>query len=163
MKQFSVYSVVLILAMSIWQMPEKGNISVTAKEQQPSDDTLYYRILTLDSLLFDAFNRRDSVLFASLFSRDLEFYHDKGGLTGYLETTGFIGRLQHEGSDLQRRLLPGSTEVYPVPGYGAIQTGRHEFCHTENGKKDCGSFRFLHIWKETAGRWEISRVVSYDH
>ena len=157
------YSVVLVLAMSIWQMPESGSVPVLTGKAYRSPDTLYNRILSLDSLLFDAFNRRDSVLFNSLFSKDLEFYHDQGGFTGYGETTGFISRLRQEGSDLQRRLLPGTSEVYPVPGFGAIQVGQHEFCHTEKEKRDCGRFRFLHIWKQQGGHWEISRVVSYDH
>lgn len=126
-------------------------------------DSLFQKISQLDKMVFDAFNRRDTVLFASMFSKDLEFFHDKAGLTGFGETTGFLQSTIRNGSDLQRTLVPGSLEVYPVPGYGAIQTGMHEFCHTEQNKKDCGRFKFLHIWKQTGDHWQITRVISYDH
>ncbi len=126
-------------------------------------DSLFQKISQLDKKVFDAFNRRDTVLFASMFSKDLEFFHDKAGLTGYKETTDFLQSTIRNGSDLQRTLIPGTMEVYPVPGYGAIQTGTHEFCHTEQNKKDCGRFKFLHIWKQTGDHWQITRVISYDH
>ncbi len=64
---------------------------------------------------------------------------------------------------LRRRLIPGSLEVYPVPNYGAIEVGTHEFCHEENGKTDCGVLRFLHVWQKRDGQWRVTRVVSYDH
>ena len=126
-------------------------------------DSLFQKVQQLDSQLFEAFNRRDTVVFAAMFSKELEFFHDKGGLTGYGETTGFLQSTIRNGSDLQRTLVPGTLEVYPIPGYGAIQTGTHEFCHTEQNKKDCGRFKFLHIWKQTGDHWQITRVISYDH
>ena len=127
------------------------------------EDSLYQKIMELDAQVFGAFNRRDSIGFAALFSKDLEFFHDKAGLTGYGETTGFLQSAIRNGSDLQRTFVPGTLEVYPIPGYGAIQTGTHEFCHTEQNKKDCGRFKFLHIWKQTGDHWQITRVISYDH
>ena len=126
-------------------------------------DSLFQKILQLDNQVFDAFNRRDTIAFSSMFSKDLEFFHDKGGLTGYGETTGFLQSTIRNGSDLQRTLVPGTLEVYPIPGYGAIQNGTHEFCHTEQNRKDCGRFKFLHIWKQTGDQWQITRVISYDH
>ncbi|HEX5791791.1 MAG TPA: hypothetical protein VFY01_00850, partial [Rheinheimera sp.] len=65
--------------------------------------------------------------------------------------------------DLTRELVAGSTEVYPIKDFGAIQTGQHRFCHTENAKPDCNVFKFLHIWKQQNARWTVVRVVSYDH
>jgi hypothetical protein len=62
-----------------------------------------------------------------------------------------------------RDLVPGSVEVYPIHGYGAIEVGAHRFCHEEGGRDDCGSFRFLDIWQQTNGAWKVTRVVSYDH
>lgn len=134
-----------------------------AQAKNPQRDSLYQQIMSLDSLLFDALNRRDSLTFDRLFSADLEFFHDQGGLTGYKETTGFLRSLVQSGSDLQRSLVPGTSEVYPVPGYGAMQMGNHEFCHTEGGRQVCGTFHFVHIWKNSDGVWTITRVVSYGH
>ena len=58
------------------------------------------------------------------FSEDLEFYHDKGGLADYAETAHGFHRLfdANKQSGMRRDLVPGSMEVYPVPGFGAIET-----------------------------------------
>ena len=44
-----------------------------------------------------------------------------------------------------------------------MEVGSHRFCHLENGKQDCGVFEFAHVWKEDAGRWRVTRVLSYGH
>lgn len=117
----------------------------------------------MDSVLFTAFNNRDVEVFKSLFTEDLEFFHDKGGLTNYDYTVNFMKDVAQNNNQLRRDLVEGSLEVYPIPGYGAIQVGTHRFCHLENGKQECGNFKFVHIWQKKNGQWKISRVVSYDH
>ena len=62
-----------------------------------------------------------------------------------------------------RELVDGSLEVYPIKGYGAIEIGAHRFCHTEDGKPDCGTFRFLQVWRFKDGAWKVSRDVSFGH
>ncbi len=93
----------------------------------------------------------------------MEFYHDKGGLTNYAQNMAAFKNTASANTDLRRDLIPGSLEVYEVKDFGAMQIGKHRFCHTENGKPDCGTFKFVHIWKKNNGEWKISRVVSYDH
>lgn len=133
-------------------------------QAQTTADTLFTKIAQLDSVVFGAFNKRDTATFNSYFSKDLEFFHDKGGLTGYAQTAGFLKQVASQpGNDLRRELVKGSMEVYPIPGYGAIQTGSHTFCHTENNKQDCGTFKFVQIWQLKDGQWKVTRVVSYDH
>ena len=124
---------------------------------------LYNEIAQMDSILFSAFNSRDIVKFGSLFTDDLEFFHDKSGLTGYNYTMNFMKDVARNNNGLRRDLVKGSLGVYPVPGYGAIQIGAHTFCHLENGKQDCGTFKFVHVWQKKDGAWKISRVVSYGH
>ena len=135
----------------------------TKKEDSLAQVRLFKEIAHLDSVVFNAFNTRDIELFKTLFTSDLEFYHDKGGLTGYNHTIDFMNSTAKNKSDLKRELVAGSLEVYPIPGYGAMQIGSHKFCHTENGKAGCGIFKFVHIWQKKDGAWKISRVVSYDH
>ncbi len=134
-----------------------------AGEQQKNEPELYKEIARLDSIVFDAFNRRDIEKFKLYFSEGLEFYHDKGGLTGYDHTIEFLESIAKTNNDLKRDLVKGSLEVYTVAGYGAIQIGSHRFCHTENNKPDCGVFQFVHIWQKRNDQWKITRVVSYDH
>ena len=126
-------------------------------------DTLFAQIAHMDSVLFNAFNNRDTATFKKLFTKDLEFFHDKGGLTGYQPTIGFMRETAQKNNGLRRDLVVGSLEVYPIPNYGAMEIGAHKFCHMENGKPDCGTFRFVHIWKRIDNEWKITRVVSYGH
>jgi hypothetical protein len=126
-------------------------------------DTLYGQIAHMDSVLFNAFNSRDVKTFEKLFSEDLEFYHDKGGVTGYKHTIDFMKMTAQNNTGLRRELVPGSLEVYPIKDYGAIEIGSHTFCHLENGKQECGTFKFVHIWKRTGSDWKITRIISYDH
>jgi len=128
-----------------------------------TDDNLYRQISHMDSVLFDAFNNRDIKSLKNLFTTDLEFYHDKGGLTDYDYTIKSFENTANLNNGLRRDLVPGSLEVYPIPDYGAMEIGTHQFCHTENGKLDCGTFKFVHIWKKVGDQWKISRVVSYGH
>ena len=135
-------------------------VSVTAAAQTTK---LYAEIAAMDKKLFDAFNARDVETFATMFDTTLEFYHDRGGLTGYDQTIGQFKENAAKPTMPRRELVPGTLEVHPIPNYGAIQIGSHRFCHEENGKEDCGVFKFVHIWQKKDGAWKITRVVSYDH
>ena len=126
---------------------------------------LYNEIYEMDSLMFDAFNKHDSLLMMSYFSEDLEFFHDKGGLDNYDKTRQKTISLfkNNANTGLYRTLVKGSMEVYPIPGYGAVETSSHTFCHKENGRDDCGTFKNIMIWKKVNNHWKVSRVISYDH
>jgi hypothetical protein len=154
----------LFLLRLIFPVAMIAGYSASGQERQDtSGKELYKEIAYLDSLLFNAFNKRDIEQFKTLFTEDLEFYHDKGGLTGYNHSIDFLKDISNPGNDLRRDLVKGTLEVYPIPGYGAMEIGSHNFCHTENGKQDCGTFKFVHIWQKKEGKWKISRVVSFDH
>ena len=68
-----------------------------------------------------------------------------------------------QNNGMHRELVSGTLEVYPIKGYGAIETGTHRFCHTEEGEEICGTFKFLHIWQKEGTAWKVTRVVSYGH
>lgn len=129
------------------------------------DETLSQTIYRLDSLMFDAMNRQDLDGMMAYFDTDLEFYHDKGGLDNYEQTKQKLAILfkNNSNNDFKRTLVPGSMEVFPVPGYGAIESCLHRFCHIENGKNDCGTFKNVMVWKKTDRGWKVTRVLSYDH
>lgn len=134
---------------------------VCAQEAKYSD--LYTEIMRMDNILFEAFNRQDLEKLKQLFDPELEFYHDTGGLSNYGQTIENSRKLFEKNTGLQRNLLLKSVEIYPIKNYGAIQTGKHRFCHIENNKNDCGTFKFLHVWKRIEGGWTLVRVVSYGH
>ena len=146
----------LFMAMAVFS-------DAQAQKDSPANEALYKEIAHLDSVLFNAFNTRDTNTFKNIFSKDLEFFHDKGGLTNYEYTINSLRTTALKNNGLRRDLVKGSLEVYPIPGYGAMEIGSHTFCHLENGKQDCGTFKFVQIWQYKNGEWKISRVVSYGH
>ncbi|WP_228422180.1 nuclear transport factor 2 family protein [Chryseobacterium aurantiacum] len=130
----------------------------------PVSKELYNTIMEKDSILFSAANKGDIDHLKTFFTKDLEFFHDIGGLAGYEETVDNFRRVAKNYAYTRRILVPGSVEVYPIKDYGAIQSGLHQFCRLENGNMtNCGTFKFVHIWKNTNEGWKISRVVSYGH
>jgi len=130
-----------------------------------SPTALYDTIRLMDSIFFRAFNTCDTTLSKSLFTKDLEFYHDAGGLTNYDENLKSIRYRCSNKAKVRRELVNESLEVYPIANYGAIEIGLHKFYYTEPGKKEQldGTFRFVHIWIYKDNEWKISRVISYDH
>jgi len=148
------FLIVLILVFSTCNQ-------IQAQGKKP--DSLFTQIARMDSVMFSAFNNRDITTFEKLFSKDLEFYHDKGGLTDYQHTVDFMKSTAASNNGLKRDLIPGSLEVYPIKDYGAIEIGSHRFCHQENGKESCSVFKFVHVWKQTTSGWQVTRVISYGH
>jgi len=147
-----------------------GLISVlgcsTTKPQNPKvPQALFQEMARMDSILFTAFNTRDLDKMKALFTADLEFFHDTGGLSDYDQNIAAFKSMFEGARKVRRELVKGSLELYPVKDYGVIQVGQHRFYNTEPGQPERlgGAFKFLHIWKKENGAWKISRVVSYDH
>lgn len=129
------------------------------------DDELFRRVTALDSALFDAYNTCDLEKFGSFFTEDVEFYHDKGGVTRGRQALVDAVR-QNICGKTRRDLIPGTLEVHPMDNYGALQIGAHRFCDVH--AKHCdgtsgGVGRFIHLWQNADGAWRITRVISYDH
>ena len=128
-----------------------------------SPSKLQSEIAAADTALFAAFNQRDLARFRSYFTRDLEFYQDNEGVENYAQTMKDFSQMFGQTAPIRRDLVRGSLEVYPIKDYGAIEVGRHRFCHVENGRDDCGTFSFVHIWRRTKAGWKVSRAVSFGH
>lgn len=127
------------------------------------DPVLYKTIHEQDSLLFTAFNSRNIQALSKFFSMDLELYQDNTGVRNYQQTMDAFADLFKKDYVLTRELVAGSMEVYPIKGFGAIETGSHRFSHIENGKPESAVFKFTHIWEKTAEGWKIKRLITYDH
>lgn len=130
-------------------------------EDGPSE--LYEEIAEADAEFFAAFNACDLETMKDTFAEDLEFYHDIAGVSDLASTMRATTENCERQLGLERELVEDSHEVYPIKDYGAIQIGRHTFCHPENGENVCGTFEFLHVWRRTEAGWKIARVISYDH
>ncbi|HLN75019.1 MAG: nuclear transport factor 2 family protein [Methylococcaceae bacterium] len=161
----SPISLILTIGMFVISCSATKHIaSDNPKPYIPVSQALYDTIMRMDSIVFDAANKGEIDKMKALFTEDLEFYHDAGGLDGYAKTMENFQRVATNYGYTRRVLLKESVEVYPIKDYGAIQTGLHKFCRLEKGELiNCGTFKFLHIWKKTPTGWKISRVVSYGH
>ena len=137
-------------------------LGLHAQNLKPADD-LYKEIVHQDSVLFDAFNNQKLDVMKSVFAKDLEFYHDKGGLTNYEQNIDAFKTNFEANKGLHRELVPGSMEVYPIKDYGAVQIASHTFCHLQNRAEGCGTFKFIHVWHKTPEGWKLARVVSVGH
>ena len=137
--------------------------SQTEKKIRVIEKQLFDKVAKLDSSLFAAYNSKNLDLMKTYFTKDLEWYQDNGGLIDFEKVFENFNSIFNRDYDLKRNLIKESLEVHPIEGYGAIEIGKHQFKHIENGKLEIGTFKFLMIWKNDNGNWKISRVVSYDH
>ena len=142
-----------------------ANLNSTVVAPPPVNPPLYNDIAHMDSAIFDAFNTQDMEVIKKTFAKDAEFYQDNDGFKGYDQTMeGFASMFErNKNTGLRRLLVPGSLEVYPIKDYGAIEIGEHQFCHKENGRDDCGTFKFVIIWKKRDSTWQLTRTISYGH
>ena len=126
----------------------------------PESRLLHDTIAGLDSILFEAYNTCKLDIFGSLISNDIEFYHDRGGLSTVKKD--LVLSIQNNiCGKVTRELLKGSIEVYPIPNYGAIEMGVHRFKNNQEKEPGLSKFsKFVHIWHRENGEWSISRVIS---
>jgi len=126
----------------------------------PEDQPLYDTIARMDSLLFEAYNTCKLDVFERMMSEDIEFYHDRGGLT--TSKKQLIESLKNNiCGKVTRELLKGSIEVYRIPGYGAVQMGAHRFFNNQEKENGPSRFsKFVHTWKWENGQWRLARVIS---
>ena len=127
-----------------------------------ASDTLTATVTALDKKLFDAYNSCDLDTLGSLVDDNLEFYHDKTGLAVGKQV--FIDAIKNNicPGHVQRTLVPGSLEVYPLHDYGAVEIGVHRF-HHPGDPENVGEAKFVTLWHYKDGAWKISRAISFDH
>jgi predicted ester cyclase len=123
------------------------------------------RMMSLDTQVFQAFNncqnQQDLEKHANYFSKDVEFYHDNGGVTWDRKT--MISNTQKFAcGNFTRKLILESFKAYPVKDFGAITEGVHIFC--QNKTQECeGKANFVMVWRNIDNKWVITRVLSYGH
>ncbi|MDX3774010.1 nuclear transport factor 2 family protein [Chromatiaceae bacterium AAb-1] len=139
--------------------------SVAEPATKTAPDQLSVTVAALDSALFDAFNRCSEpdqlAKHASYFVDDVEFYHDNGGVTWNRDDM-LANTKKYVCGNFRRELMPDTLKVFPIKGFGAISQGTHRFCQFNTGECD-GLAEFTMIWREQAGIWQITRVLSYGH
>lgn len=139
---------------------------------QTAHEKLTTTILEKDSGFWAAYNTCDTERLKGFFTDDVEFYHDKGGVTVGINAltesikTNLCGI---NNSRLRREVVVGTTKVFPLQKgkevYGAIMSGEHVFYITEKGKPEFldGRANFTHLWLLKNGEYRMARILSFDH
>lgn len=133
----------------------------------PTDSArLFDELARADSLLFDAsYVACDTARVHALLADDVEFYHDQTGLHRGAEVRADFARLARHcprAQGVRRELVPGTLRVYPVRGYGAVQTGEHRFVGPGASAR-VTTARFVHVWRRDGDAWKACRILSLDH
>jgi len=138
--------------------------SLTSRAQDvykyvPESKELYNKIVHMDSVLFNAYNNCDLETQGKIFSDNLEFYHDKGGLT--TSKKDLLDAIKRNiCGKVTRVLVPGSIEVYPIANFGAVEIGLHRFINHQEGNSLSKPDKFICVWQQTGDTWQVTRVIS---
>lgn len=147
-----------LLVLPLAQASAQNRVAAPAAEELPRT------LAALDGALFDSFNRCDLDRFATFFAEDVEFYHDKGGVT--LGRAALVESVRNNiCGKVRREVIADSLEAHPVAGFGAVHMGAHRFYElsAKPGSGPVGVAKFIHLWQYKDGAWKITRVISYDH
>ncbi|HEX7916395.1 DUF4440 domain-containing protein [Rudaea sp.] len=121
-----------------------------------------------DEAFWKTYNTCDLATAGDYLTVDIEFYHDKGGLTkSRAELVDSIKKNICGNPDqrVRREAVAGSVQFYPMAGNRALLIGDHRFYITEPDKPEylTGQAKFDDLWEYVDGRWRMSRVFSYSH
>ena len=144
----------------------------SSKINAQTDGEVIATILHLDSAFWNAYNNCDTGAFKNFVADDVEFYHDKGGIT--LGAKALIESLNknicgNTNQRIRREAVAGTVKVYPMHDgnkiYGAIISGEHLFYLTANGKPEYldGQANFNQLWLMQNGNWKMKQILSYNH
>lgn len=155
----------LIAALAVAQSPAPAAAI-------PDEAVLAPIIAERDAALFATmFDRCDPAALADLVSEDLEFYHDRGGLTAtrtaFVEdyAKGCEARKAPDARRSRRELVPGTMKIYAIPGVGAVEEASHLFYERQGDGPETlvGRARFSMLWRLEDGHWRLARAFSIDH
>jgi hypothetical protein len=154
----------LLLLLALALLVAGAHAQAQSQAAKASDDDLLKTISRLDAEVFDAYNKCELDKFGSYLSEELEFYHDNGGLTNKTRESLVESVKKNICGKVQRQLVAGTLEVYPLHGYGAVEIGVHRFLHPGREKEDgVGEAKFVQLWQNKDGKWLLTRIISFDH
>jgi hypothetical protein len=154
-----VMCIVFVATLSMSCNSKKQDNADVLANFKPIDIALQNKIEELDDVFFAAYNTCDLEKQALLISEDIEFFHDKGGLS--TSKTDIIEALKTNiCGKVTRELVKGSIEVYPINNYGAVQLGYHKFFNNQEPEAISNPSRFITVWKNENENWRMTRIIS---
>ena len=167
--QTTLYQILMLLlcvmasivthAQSPTQSPAISEARFQPEPYVPESGELYDTIMKMDSLYFDTYNNCNLEKMSMLMSDDIEFYHDKGGISAS-KSEILDGIKKNICGKVTRELVKGSMEVYPIKNFGAVEMGYHRFHNnTEPEGTPSRDSKFIDIWELKDGTWKMTRVI----
>lgn len=154
----SLIQLSLVVFTTIASAQESGSKNEIPK-YEPVNMKMQRTIEKLDSIYFNAYNKCDMKTQESLYSENLEFFHDKGGFSNSKEDV-LKAIEKNICGKVKRTLVKGSIEVYPIHKYGAVQIGYHKFFNNEEPNQKSVASKFIMIWQQKNESWKITKVIS---
>ena len=154
MKTVPAFFLSLLLASGVRADPPPGDVEAAVR--------------AADAAFWNAYNACDVAAMGDFISEDVEFYHDKSGLTKTRASlTDSISKnlCSNPKSHLRREAISASVKFYPMAGNRALLVGEHRFYVNDTGKPEFldGQARFDDLWEFADGHWRMSRIFSYAH
>jgi ketosteroid isomerase-like protein len=134
-------------------------VSLCSYHSFSQEANLYRTIVTLDSTFFHAYNTCDMEKQAAFYADSIEFFHDRTGLDTSKERI-LANTRKYICGKVRREVIPGSIEVSPLPGYGAVEVGMHQFHNNQEKDAKPKPSRFVILWRNTGDSWKIAKVIS---
>lgn len=123
-----------------------------------------------DRAFWAAFNGCDQIGMAERFTSDVEFYHDKTGLTqsrDAVTASMFTGPCANPAAlRVRREAIVGTDRFYPLADGFAVLEGEHRFLATRSrqSERHDSKARYFELWqRDRANAWRMRRVISFNH
>jgi ketosteroid isomerase-like protein len=121
-----------------------------------------------DARYWQAYNTCDMAVMGELMTDDVEFYHDKTGLTA--GKTAVLDSLRNgpcadPAMHLRREAVDASLQFHPLAGGFALLSGTHRFYVRRGSEPEHldGQAEFMNVWQSVDGQWRMRRILSYAH
>jgi hypothetical protein len=138
LRQYTCITIVLITFLSVQLCNAQANVA-------NGPENLAETILYHDSIFWSAYDACDVEKMSAYFTDDIEFYHDKNGLTTSkvkLDEAMRTGLCGNPNWHLRREAIEGTINIFPMDNFGA-------FSHYRKTKlKTC--------WSMKGERWSMS-------
>lgn len=131
----------------------------TIPPYQPVDQKLQSAIEHMDHTFFAAYNSCDLEKQKEIYDDEIEFFHDKSGLS--TSKSDILASTENNiCGKVTRTLIEGSIEVYPIHDYGAVEIGYHKFFNNQEPDAPSNPSKFIILWKKEKENWKITKVIS---
>jgi ketosteroid isomerase-like protein len=124
-----------------------------------STATLAAAIVHQDDAFTRAYNDCATTRLRTMFTVSAEVVVGEQGVTQQIGKVIDQIRRHHCGR-LRREVDRASVEVYPLPGYGALQFGSERYCPGA-GACDSVPSRYLVVWRRFEDGWKIARLIRF--